>query len=59
MMQQAVGKRSLPVVNVGNDAEISNVRCVHLFFSKSERDKITGKQLKKRKFACDNEVVLF
>jgi hypothetical protein len=29
-MQQPVGKRRLAVVNVGNDAEISDMRCVHL-----------------------------
>jgi hypothetical protein len=28
-VQQAVGKRRLPVINVGNDAEISYMRCVH------------------------------
>src|SRR5689334_16761153 len=28
-MQQAVGKGRLPMINMGNDAEISNVRCVH------------------------------
>jgi hypothetical protein len=30
-MQEAVGKRRLAVVNVGNDAEISDVCGVHLF----------------------------
>ena len=29
-MQKAVGKGRFAVVNVGNDAEISNVCCVHL-----------------------------
>ena len=29
-MEEAVGERGLPVVNVGDDAEISDVRGVHL-----------------------------
>jgi hypothetical protein len=29
-MQQAVGQRRFPMVNMGDDAEISNVCCVHL-----------------------------
>src|ERR1043166_3601730 len=29
-MQKPVGKRRFPMVNMGNDAEISYVRCVHL-----------------------------
>jgi hypothetical protein len=29
-MQQPVGKRRLPMVNMGDDAEIANMRCVHL-----------------------------
>ncbi len=29
-MQQPVGKRRLPMINMGDDAEISYVRCVHL-----------------------------
>ena len=29
-VQQPVGKRRLPMINMGDDAEISNVRCVHL-----------------------------
>jgi hypothetical protein len=49
-MQQAVGKRRLPMVNVGDDAEISYMRCVHCL--KSERGRITGKRVKKRKFGC-------
>ena len=31
-MQQSVRKRGLPMINMGNNAEISYVRCVH--FSK-------------------------
>jgi hypothetical protein len=57
-MQQAVGKRRLAVVNVGDDAEISYVCGVHLQIVESrisncepERSRITGKRLKKRKFA--------
>jgi hypothetical protein len=38
-MQKAVGKRGLAVVNVGNDAEISNMCGVHCF-SKSEHNRI-------------------
>jgi len=34
---------------VGDDAEISYVRGVHLF-NQSERNRITPKQVKKRKF---------
>src|SRR5450759_3519793 len=49
-MQQAVGKRRLPMINMGNDAEIANMRCVHCL--KSERSRITGKRVKKRKFPC-------
>ena len=29
-MQQSVRKRGLPMVNMGDDAKISNVCCVHL-----------------------------
>ena len=29
-MQKPVRKRRLPMVNMGDDAEISNMRCVHL-----------------------------
>jgi hypothetical protein len=29
-MEQPVGKRRLPMINMGDDAEISYVRCVHL-----------------------------
>jgi hypothetical protein len=28
-MQQAVRKRRLPMVNMGDDAEIADMRCVH------------------------------
>ena len=28
-VQQAVRKRRLPMINMGNDAEISDMRCVH------------------------------
>ena len=31
-MQQAVGKRRLPMVNMGDDAEIADMRCVHPCF---------------------------
>jgi hypothetical protein len=48
-VQQAVGERRFAVVNVGNDAKISYVCGVH-FFSKSERDSLAGKAMKKRKF---------
>jgi hypothetical protein len=54
-VQQPVRKRRLPVVNVGDDAEISYVCGVH-YFSDSERDRITGKRMMKRKFSlqqCD------
>jgi hypothetical protein len=47
-VQQAIGQRRLAVVNVGNDAEISNVCGVH-FFSRLERDSITANRFKKRK----------
>jgi hypothetical protein len=57
-VQEPVGERGLPVVNVGDDAEISYVCGVHLQISKVEfqianyeRDRITAKRLKKRKFA--------
>jgi hypothetical protein len=29
-LEQPVRKRGFPMVNMGDDAEISNVRCVHL-----------------------------
>jgi hypothetical protein len=48
-MQEAVRERRLPVVNVGDDAEISYVCGVH-YFSDPERNRITVKSLKKRKF---------
>jgi len=49
-VQEPVGERSLPVVNVGDDAEITYVCGVHCF-SGSERDRIDGNRLKKSKFA--------
>jgi hypothetical protein len=30
-MQEPVRKRRLPMVNMGNDAEIADMRCVHFF----------------------------
>jgi hypothetical protein len=37
------------MVNVGDDAKISYVRCFH-YFIKSEQESINGKPLKKSKF---------
>ena len=46
-MQEAVRERRLAVVNVGNDAEISYVFCVH-YSNKSGTEKINANSLKKR-----------
>src|SRR5947209_871287 len=32
-VQQAIGKRRLPMIDMGDDAEIADVRCVHLLNS--------------------------
>jgi len=45
------------MINMGDDAEIANMRCVHCL--KSERNKITGKRVKKRKFAGKNHCQRF
>jgi hypothetical protein len=37
-MQQAIRERRLPMINMGNDAEISYVRCVHRRKSRAEQD---------------------
>jgi hypothetical protein len=52
-MQEPVRKRRFPMVNMGNDAEIAYVGYVH-FFSKSERNRIIRKPLKKRKFTLSD-----
>jgi hypothetical protein len=48
-MQKPVGQRRFPMVNMGDDAEISNMCCVHLI--KSEQRRIRQIRAMKRKFA--------